>query len=87
MALYQRYQRPLFMYLLRLVRDESLAEEVLQDVIVAIWRSAAAFSGRSRVSTWVFGIAHHQAVQAMRRRGCRKFPQRSMTERMTNTGC
>ena len=67
-ALYQRYQRPLFVYLLRLLRDAGLAEEVLQDVIVAIWQGAAQFAGRSRVSTWVFGIAHHQAAQASRRR-------------------
>ncbi len=67
-ALYQRYQRPLFVYLLRLLRDEGLAEEVLQDVLVAIWQGAAQFAGRSRVSTWVFGIAHHQAAQSARRR-------------------
>jgi RNA polymerase sigma-70 factor (ECF subfamily) len=67
-ALYQRYQRPLFVYLLRLLRDEGLAEEVLQDVLVGIWQGAGTFAGRSRVSTWVFGIAHHQAAQASRRR-------------------
>ena len=67
-ALYQRYQRPLFVFLLRLLRDAGLAEEVLQDVLVAIWQGAAQFAGRSRVSTWVFGIAHHQAAQAARRR-------------------
>lgn len=74
LALYQRYQRPLFVYLLRLLRDASLAEEVLQDVLVAIWQGAAAFSGRSRVSTWVFGIAHHQATQATRRRSLPLVP-------------
>ena len=67
-ALYGRYQRPLFVYLLRLLRDEGLAEEVLQDVIVALWQGAGMFAGLSRVSTWVFGIAHHQAAQAARRR-------------------
>jgi RNA polymerase sigma-70 factor (ECF subfamily) len=73
-ALYQRYQRPLFVYLLRLLPDAGLAEEVLQDVIVAIWQGAASFAGRSRVSTWVFGIAHHQAVQAGRRRALPQVP-------------
>jgi len=76
-VLYRSYQRPLFVYLLRLVHDAGLAEEVLQDVLVGIWQSAATFSGRSRVSTWVFGIAHHQAVQAMRRRS---LPQVSPEE-------
>ena len=67
-TLAQRYQRPLFVYLLRLLGDAGLAEEVLQDVLVAIWQGAGSFAGRSRVSTWVFGIAHHQAMQAARRR-------------------
>ena len=67
-ALYTRYQRPLFVYLLRLLRDEGLAEEVLQDVIVALWQGAGSFAGLSRVSTWVFGIARRQALQTTRRR-------------------
>lgn len=79
-ALYQRYQRPLFVFLLRLLRDERLAEEVLQDVLVAIWQDAASFAGRSRVSTWVFGIAHHQAAQATRRRALPQVPPEEYTE-------
>jgi RNA polymerase sigma-70 factor (ECF subfamily) len=79
-ALYRRYQRPLFVYLLRLLRDEGLAEEVLQDVIVAIWQGAAQFAGRSRVSTWVFGIAHHQAMQAARRGALPQFSPEEYTE-------
>jgi len=67
-VLYRRYQRSLFVYLLRLLRDEGLAEEVLQDVIVALWQGANSFAGLSRVSTWVFGIARRQALQAARRR-------------------
>ncbi len=67
-SLYERYQRPLFVYLVRLLRDERLAEEVLQDVLLAVWQGAGSYAGLSRVSTWLFGIAHHQAVQAARRR-------------------
>jgi RNA polymerase sigma-70 factor (ECF subfamily) len=80
LALYRRYQRPLFGYILRLVRDQSLAEEVLQDVLVAIWQRAASFSGRSRVSTWVFAIAHHQAVQALRRHALLQVPPEECEE-------
>lgn len=67
-SLYERYQRPLFVYLVRLLRDERLAEEVLQDVLLAVWQGAGSYAGLSRVSTWLFGIAHHQAFQATRRR-------------------
>lgn len=80
LALSQRYQRPLFVYLLRLVRDASLAEEILQDVLVAIWQGAATFSGRSRVSTWIFGIAHHQAVQATRRCALPQVPPEDLED-------
>ncbi len=51
-----------------LVRDDGLAEELTSDVMVEVWRSAAKFGGRSRARTWLFGIAHHKAVDALRRR-------------------
>jgi RNA polymerase sigma-70 factor, ECF subfamily len=51
-----------------LVRDDGLAEELSSDVMVEVWRSAAKFAGRSRVRTWLFGIAHHKAIDALRRR-------------------
>jgi RNA polymerase sigma-70 factor (ECF subfamily) len=51
-----------------LVRDEGLAEELTSDVMVDVWRSAGRYGGRSRVRTWVFGIAHHKAIDALRRR-------------------
>jgi len=66
--LYGRYQRPLFGYLLRLAADRGLAEELLQDTLVAAWTSAGSFAGRSSVRTWLFGIARRQAHNTLRRR-------------------
>jgi len=51
-----------------LVRDDGLAEELTSDVMVEVWRNAGKFGGRSRVRTWVFGIAHHKAIDALRKR-------------------
>ena len=51
-----------------LVRDDGLAEELTSDVMVEVWRSARTFGGRSRARTWVFGIAHHKAIDALRKR-------------------
>lgn len=65
--LYTRYQRPLFQYLLGLARDRGTAEEILQDALVAVWRSAATFGGRSSVKTWLIGIARRQAHNTLRR--------------------
>ena len=45
-----------------------LVEEVLNDVMVVIWRKAASFDGRSRPSTWIFGIAYHKAMKALAQR-------------------
>src|SRR6185369_591611 len=42
--------------------------EVLNDVMLAIWKGAAGFDGRSRPSTWIFGIAYHKALKALSRR-------------------
>ena len=51
-----------------LVRDEGLAEELTSDVMVEVWRNAGKYGGRSRARTWVFGIAHHKAIDALRKR-------------------
>lgn len=65
--LYQRHSRTVFQYLLRLTPDQGLAEEILQDTFVAIWRSAARFEGRSTARTWLIGIARRQAHNRLRR--------------------
>ena len=64
--LYVRYQRPLFHYLLQLTPDYGLAEELLQDTLVAVWKSAQSFADRSSVLTWLFGIARRQAHNTLR---------------------
>jgi RNA polymerase sigma factor (sigma-70 family) len=67
-ALYHQYYRRLFSYLLKMMRRAELVEEVLNDVMLAIWKGAAGFDGRSRPSTWIFGIAYHKALKALARR-------------------
>jgi RNA polymerase sigma factor (sigma-70 family) len=66
--LYARYQRPLFNYLLQLTPDYGLAEELLQDTLVAVWKSARSFEGRSSVLTWLIGVARRQAHNTLRQR-------------------
>ena len=65
--LYQRHHRTIFNYLLRLVREVDFAEELLQEVFVAAWRGAGRFRGQAMVKTWLFRIAHNQAVSWLRR--------------------
>lgn len=66
--IYERFGQALFRYILRLVGDRQLAEEVLQDTLVAVWRGASRFEQRSSLKTWLLGIARRQARDARRRR-------------------
>jgi RNA polymerase sigma-70 factor (ECF subfamily) len=66
--LYQRFSGPILNYLLRLIHEHAVAEDLLQEVFVSVWEGASRFRGRSKVSTWLFRIAHHRAVDWLRKR-------------------
>jgi RNA polymerase sigma-70 factor (ECF subfamily) len=66
--LYARYQERLTRFVTRLSKNPSLAEEVVNEVFLAVWQRADEFEGRSMVSTWLMGIARHKAISALRRR-------------------
>jgi RNA polymerase sigma factor (sigma-70 family) len=67
-ALYARHQAALFAYLLHFAPDRGTAEELLQDTLVAAWKNARSFAGRSSVGAWLFGIARRRAYKRLRRR-------------------
>jgi len=67
-TLFVRHRVALYRWLLRLVGDEALAEDLLSDVFLDVWRQAAKFEARSSVSTWLLAIARHKAMSALRRR-------------------
>lgn len=72
--LYERYADRVFRYALTMLRQRRLAEEVVQETMVAVWQGAGSFRGGSQVSTWIFGIARNQAHALLRReaRGARE---------------
>lgn len=65
--LYQKHAPGLLQYLVGRTGDVRLAEEVLQDVMLAAWRSADHFRGECRVRTWLLTIAHRRAINAYHR--------------------
>ena len=72
-TLFARHRVALYRWLLRLVRDEALAEDLLSDVFLDVWRQAAAFEARSSVSTWLLAIARYKALSGRPRQrllGC-----------------
>src|SRR5262245_27349829 len=67
-ALFARYRVVLYRWLLRLVDDRALAEDLLSEVFLDVWRHAASFEAPSSVSTWLLAIARYKALSARRRR-------------------
>ena len=67
--LYDRYKTMAYSIALRITSDASLAEDVVQDAFLGVWRNAGrSVAGRGSVKTWVLAIVHHRAVDAVRRR-------------------
>jgi RNA polymerase sigma-70 factor (ECF subfamily) len=67
-ALFARHRDQAFRFILRLTRDEALAEDILIDSFFEVWRSADRFEGRSTFSTWLLAIARNKAATALGRR-------------------
>jgi RNA polymerase sigma factor (sigma-70 family) len=66
--LYDRYARVAFGLALRMLRDEALAEDAVQEGFLAVWRTAARFvPERGKASTWILTLVHRRAVDIVRR--------------------
>jgi RNA polymerase sigma factor (sigma-70 family) len=66
-TLYYRYAPRLYRYLSKVIRQRELVEEVLNDAMLVVWQNASRFNHASRLSTWIFGIAHNKALKALAR--------------------
>src|SRR2546421_8246093 len=67
-VLYARYHVRVFRFVMRLVRNEATAEDLISEEFLDVWRQAGRFEGRSTVSTWMLAIARFKAISALRRR-------------------
>jgi RNA polymerase sigma-70 factor (ECF subfamily) len=71
-ALYERYGRLAFSLAVRIVGAPEVAEEIVQEAFLSLWRGAGTYQpGRAAVRTWLLSITHHRAVDAVRRRSAR----------------
>jgi RNA polymerase sigma-70 factor, ECF subfamily len=66
--LFARYSIGVYRFALRFLGDESLAEDLVSEVFDTVWRNAGRFQGRSRESTWIFGIARIKVLSTLHRR-------------------
>ena len=66
--LYERFRRPAFALARRILADDGLAEDVLQDVFVGVWRDPWAYDdARGSFASWLLAVVHHKSVDAVRR--------------------
>jgi RNA polymerase sigma factor (sigma-70 family) len=83
-ALYRRYAPRLFGFVHRVVRRAEQVEDVVHETLLVVWRDAARFDGRARVSSWILGIAYRCALKALTRdatRGARELRMPEPPER------
>lgn len=73
--LYDCFERPLFSLGVKWLGDPNLAEELVQDVTLRIWKGAPSFDpGRGAASSWIFGIARNVSIDLFRARGRAPIP-------------
>jgi RNA polymerase sigma-70 factor (ECF subfamily) len=66
-ALFARHQLRVYRFIVRTVRDETSAEDLVSNVLLDVWRQAAEYAARATVSTWLLAIARNKALSALRR--------------------
>jgi RNA polymerase sigma-70 factor (ECF subfamily) len=78
--LYCRHNVRVYRFILRLVRDTTMAEDLVSQVFLDVWRTAKQFEGRSQVSTWLLSIARFKALTALRQRRFEDIDQEEVRE-------
>lgn len=67
-VLFARHHVRVYRFVLRLVGNQSIAEDLISEVFLDVWRQADRFEGRSAVSTWMLAIARFKALSAIRKK-------------------
>lgn len=67
-ALFTRHQARIYRFILRMVRNNALAEDLTSEVFLSVWQQAHRFEARSAVTTWLLAIARYKAFAELRRR-------------------
>ncbi len=79
-ALYITHNVHLYRFVMRLARNETLAEDVVSETFLKVWQKAAGFKGQSRVSTWLLTIARNEAISVLRRKTDAPFDEEAAAE-------
>lgn len=91
--LVRRYERPVWSLVVRMVRDEAVAEELAQEAFLKAFQALGSYDPGRKFSSWLFKIAHNTALDHLRRRQLATVPiepageddERSLAERLADT--
>lgn len=64
--IFNTYQKPIYNYVLRMVRDKDIAEELSQDIFIKAYNNLSSFRGNSKISTWIYQIATNTCLDFFR---------------------
>ena len=67
--LYRELEKPVYRFIQSRLNDPFESSDILHDVFIEVWRSASRFEGRSKVQTWIFGIAYRKVIDRHRKAG------------------
>lgn len=73
--LYAQYHERLFKFVYRLTHSHSVTDEIVNDIMLAVWRGAKNYRGDSKPSTWIFGIAYRQSLKRLSRKQLKIVPR------------
>jgi RNA polymerase sigma factor (sigma-70 family) len=81
--LYDRFRRPAFALARRILGDDGLAEDVLQDVFLSVWRDPGAYDRRrGSFASWLLAVVHHKSVDTVRREESQRRRQNQAEEEL-----
>ncbi len=78
--IFLRHQQRVLRFILQLVHSHDLAQDIVSEVFLDVWRFAHRFEYRSRVSTWLLAIARFKAINAMRRTTFQTLDELNLSE-------
>src|SRR5512132_3511730 len=78
-VLYARHGVRVYRFVLRFTNDGWLAEDLVSEVFIDVWRRADSFKAKSQVSTWMLAIARHKALSALRSRSDEQLDEDAAT--------
>ncbi len=84
--LYELYHTRLFRFVYRLTHSHATSDELVNDIMLLVWRKAGTFRGSSKVSTWIFGIAYRQSLRRMSRDKSKLFQSIETVEPLVQEG-